>query len=277
MTKAIAKAETPKVPATGFAAGRFDTGKTGLENVTSKDLLIPRLTILQALSPQCVEGKPEYREELRPGMIYDTGLSEHFNKELGFVPVHFDKQWIEWAPRETGKGLINIYDNDDIMAQTEEDINGRDALPNGNYIVETAQIYGLNLNAKLRPSFIALTGMQLKKARRWLTLATSEEIERPDGTVFQAPFYYRSYKLTTTPESNAKGNWVGWVIDRARSIPEFAEKDEAAAERLFTKAISFKESIDAGLAKADTSTLDDGAGASAGGKRGGSKDTGQEM
>jgi hypothetical protein len=282
MTKAVAKAEDPKVPATAgaFDMSRFQTGSTGLEKVTSNDLLIPRIVILQGLSPQCTQGKPEYNEDLRPGMFFDVGLSESFGKgPLAFLPVAFDKKWIEWAPRDSGKGLQNIYDTDEIMDQTEPDQNGRDMLPNGNYVVETSQVYGLNLNAKLRPSFISFTSTQLKKARRWMTLATTQTIEMPDGNEVAAPLWYRAYKLGTVGESNSKGAWIGFTIEPWKAIPEFATEEEPQkAERLFAAVTKFRESIERGEVKADTSQMDDGdVGGKGGGKSRAQEDTGQEM
>jgi len=276
-SKEVAMKEAEKLPAAGFDVNRFVGKATGLEKVTANDLLIPRLTIIQSNSPQVTMGKPEYDEKYKPGMIFDTGLSEIITKPMIFVPVHFDKVWIEWAPRDSGKGLQNIYPDDAIMAQTSPDAMGRDALPNGNYVVETAQIYGLNLSANARPSYIAMTSTQLKKSRRWLTLATTEEINLPNGDAIQAPFYFRSYSLGSVPESNAKGSWIGWTLERHKSLPEIAEENAAFAEMIFNRAEKLKKSIDDGEAKADTSTLDEGG--SEGGGRGGraQADTGQAM
>lgn len=155
---------------------------------------------------------------------------------------------------------------------------GRDTLPNGNYVVETAQIYGLNVSANLRPSYIAMTSTQLKKSRRWLTLATSEETTDSAGNTFTPPFYFRSYELGTVPESNAKGSWIGWTLERSKSLMEIAEENPEFADRMFTKAEKFKKSIDAGEAKADTKDMDDGSvsGGGGGGSRG-QADNGQAM
>jgi len=276
-SKAVAKQEEKKLPATGMDMSMFMGQPSGLENVKTSDLLIPRLTILQTNSPQVTMGKPEYNEKFKPAMIYDTGLGDFWTPTIEFLPVHFVKQWIEWHPRESGKGIANIFEDDAIMAQTTEDAMGRDVLPNGNYIAETAQIFGLNLSAKGRASYIGMTSTQLKKSRRWLTLATSEEVEGPGGQIFTPPFFYRSYTLGVVPENNAKGNWIGWTIERSKSIPEMAEEGEEAAVRLYERAKKFKASLDAGEAKADTSTLSEEAGAASGGARRGSADHGQEM
>src|SRR5687768_7785475 len=142
----------------------FDGLSTGFENVTSKDLLIPRLTILQGLSPQVTEGKAEFDPNARVGEIYDVGLQERFPEGVLFIPVHYTKQWLQWAPRASGKGLKEVHTTDEIMNETTPDDKGRPTLSNGDYIVETAQIYGINVTADFRKCFLPMSSTQLKKA-----------------------------------------------------------------------------------------------------------------
>lgn len=210
------------LPSTREELSAFDTGDTGYENVTARDLLIPRLTILQGLSPQVTKGQPEYDEDAKVGEIYDVGLQQRFADGLIFIPVYYVKSWLEWAPRNSGKGLQGIHETDEVLKHTEKDDKNREVLPNGNYIAETAQIYGLNVTADFRKSFIPMSSTQLKKCRRLLTLATSEKVERADGSTFTPPLFYRSYAFTTVPESNNEGNWMGWKIERGDALTEFA-------------------------------------------------------
>lgn len=276
MAKSLATTENKELVSAPEADDSiFDTGgSTGFENVTASDLLIPRLTILQSNSPQVTRGQPEYNPDLKPGEIYDVGLGESFGESLLVIPVHYFKQWLEWAPRNSGKGLQEVHLTDAIMAKTEKNEKNKDVLPNGNYIAETAQFYVLNMNARGRKSFIAMTSTQLKKARAWLTKAQDIRITRGDGTEFQAPLFYRSYILTTVPESNAEGNWIGWKIDMG---PKLTELDNwKSAKQIIDE---FRKSIDEGTVRGDVSSMEAESGGGGGG-RGGSRaqaDTGQEM
>src|SRR5688572_5056837 len=212
-----------QVPASGDDFSAFEGMGTGFENVTARDLLIPRLTILQGLSPQVSRGKAEYDPEAKVGDIYDVGLQQRFPEGIVFVPVFYQKQWLEWAPRASGKGLQGIHDTDELVDQmTEKDEKGRPCLKNGNYLAETAQLYGLNVSADFRKSFVPMSSTQLKKARRLLTLATGEKLTRADGSQFTPPLFYRSYSLTTVPESNNEGNWMGWKIERGAPLTDYA-------------------------------------------------------
>lgn len=236
------------LPAGASDMSVFDIPDNGMENVTARDLLIPRLTILQGLSPQVTKGQPEYDKEAKVGDVYDVGLQERFEDGITFIPIYYCKQWLEWAPRNTGKGLQGVHDEE--PKGLERDERNRMTLPSGNYIVETAQLYGLNASANFRRSFIPMSSTQLKKARRLLTLATSEKIERADGSTFTPPLFYRAYQLTTVPESNAEGNWMGWKIERERALPDFP-----GWQSLMADIKTFREQLAAGNVRGDIDSM----------------------
>lgn len=221
----------------------------GFENVTSSDLIVPRLTILQGLSPQIKPGKSEYIKGAKVGDICDVGTNEIFEAPLLFLPVHYVKQYLEWAPRESGKGLINIHNDKDILDQCTQNDRGQYVLKNGNYIAETAQFFGLNLSAEGRRSFLPMTSTQLKKARGWITTAQSEKVTREDGSRYTPPLYYRVYQISTVDESNAKGDWIGYKIERGPSMQEYFGPDEFMG--WFKECLAFRDSIRAGEVRGD--------------------------
>jgi hypothetical protein len=131
-------------------------------------------------------------------------------------------------------------------------------LPNGNYIAETAQFFGLNLSADSRKSFIPMASTQLKKARGWLTMATGEKLSRDDGSTFTPPLFYRCYKLTTGEESNSEGTWAGWKVERGPSLPELGAKPwDLNWEDIKQESVDFLMSLKSGEANVDASQLDD--------------------
>lgn len=75
---------------------------TGLaSNVTAQDLRLPRVALLQALSPQLNEN-----DTLKAGMFYNTLLQEPIPSPLVFTPVFIFKNVIKYNPRESGGGII---------------------------------------------------------------------------------------------------------------------------------------------------------------------------
>ncbi len=199
--------QTPAV----FVDEDMMNGPTGFENVTASDILIPRLTILQKMSPQIDKSDPAYIPGAEYGDFADTGTGEVFKDSIAVVPCFYALVYLEWGPRGSGKGLIANHGTDaSCLKNASPDEKRRLVLPNGNYIAETATYYVLNLTANRRRSFIPMTSTQLKHARRWTTLLTSERLKRPDGSEFMPPMWYRSWNVTTVEEKNNDGSWKSW-------------------------------------------------------------------
>jgi len=255
MSKQLTKAQEAKLPQTetdDFAA----FAGAGMENVTSNDLLVPRLVILQALSPQVNKRKSEYIDGAEVGMIADVGTGEVYPDGVWFLPVFYRKDYLEWAPRDSGKGLVNIHTDPAILDQTTRNERNQPVLPNGNYIAETAQFFGLNLSAGARMCYVPMTSTQLKKARRWNTLAMGEKLKRADGTEFTAPFFYRTYTLQTSEESNSEGDWFGWKIERSLALPEITDEGHGMNwHQLKDDAVQFRESLSKGEARRPPPTV----------------------
>lgn len=255
MAKSAAVAKVEKGTALETTTGDDFFGQfegDGLQNVRPSDLIIPRITILQALSPQVQPKKPEYVQGAQVGDICDVGTGEIFEAPMLFLPVYYAKQWLEWAPRASGKGLVAIHNDNSIIDQCTKDEKGRAITAEGNLISETAQFFGLNLSAEGRRSFLPLSSTQLKKAKSWLTLSTSERAKRTDGSSYVPPIYYRVYQLSTVEESNAQGDWVGWRIERGPKLSEYSKNWQEIA----TEAKAFRESIAKGEVRGDVGSED---------------------
>lgn len=75
---------------------------TGLaSNVTAQDLRLPRIALLQALSPQLNEN-----DALKAGMLFNTLTQEALPAPVEFTPVFVFKNVIKYRPREEGGGII---------------------------------------------------------------------------------------------------------------------------------------------------------------------------
>lgn len=245
----------PTKPA-ATAVGAFDMEKyanAGMENINAaRDLTIPRIAILQALSPQVKKDKPEYIKGAQVGQICDTAIQKLWDESIEFLPVHYKVQWLEWAPRSSGKGLVAIHDDNSILDRCDKDDKGRHKTESGNLVVETAMFVGFNLSEGGRRCFISMTSTQRKKAKKLLDMATAERLQGKNGE-FVPPLFYRSYTLSVVPESNNEGDWYGWRIERSKSLPEMGEK----GQKLFAEAAKFRDSIESGKEKLDVGSMDD--------------------
>ena len=196
---------------------------SGLENVTSDDITIPRLKILQAMSPEVNKKDGKYIEGAVAGDITNTVTKEVFREDVGcfVLPVSYRRMFLEWQPRETGGGLVTQHFDPEILRQTKKDRDGRDVLDNGNYIQTSATHYCLVLDGdSFQQVMIPMAGTQLKKSRTWNAVMASLKVKKADGGVFTPPTYSHKYKLTTVQESNDRGTLFGWNVDFVVPVSE---------------------------------------------------------
>lgn len=238
-TKAPAAANAATPPDQSKIA-QFDwsnVGVTGMENVKAEDLGIPFLAILQKGSPEVDETHKDFATRNFPGakvgMIINSLNKEVLHEPRGepmeFIPCNFQKAWVEWKPRNTGGGFVRSHADDSILREATRDDKNHDILRNGNMIVTTAYFFGFALRKEDKPllSVISLTSTQLKKSRTWLNVASSIKLSKPDGTKFVPPLFSHRYFLSTAPESNAEGTWMGWKIDIAGPVKDVALINES--------------------------------------------------
>ena len=81
---------------------------------------------------------------------------------------------------------------------------------------------------------ISMTSTQLKKSRRWNSLMLTQKVESPSGS-FTPPTYAVIYKLTTVSESNDRGSWFGYQVEKVGQVEDVSIYNEA---KLFSTAAS---------------------------------------
>ena len=210
MTEEKSEKKNGSVPSVDFAV---DAG-AGLENVTQEDLVIPRLKLAQALSPQVQKHEGAFIEGMSVGDIFNTVSNEFWSGEKGItvVPVAYKRVFLEWGP-ERGGGLIATYDDPAILQQCTKNERYQDILPNGNQIQTTANHYVTQItDVGFTPVMLAMTGTQLKKSKRWNSMMASLKIKGSDGNLFTPATFSHKYRLTAVPESNDSGSWYGWNV-----------------------------------------------------------------
>ena len=236
MTEEKSEKKNGSVPSVDFAV---DAG-AGLENVTQEDLVIPRLKLAQALSPQVQKHEGAFIEGISVGDIFNTVSNEFWSGEKGItvVPVAYKRVFLEWGP-ERGGGLIATYDDPAILQQCTKNERYQDILPNGNQIQTTANHYVIHItDTGYNPVMLAMTGTQLKKSKRWNSMMASLKIKGADGRLFTPATFSHKYKLTAVPESNDSGSWFGWNVTNL-GVLEDKEVD------IYTSAKEFGSTVNA--------------------------------
>ena len=238
----MAKGQVAEVNVTGGAlalASRFEEdAQSGFSGMNQEDFALPFLRLLTNTSPEVgsIDGA-------MPGMIYNSVTGELFDGKKGIlvIPCAYVRQYIEWAPRGSGSGAPIAYypSTSDILSKTHrEPGDNKDYLDNGNYIENTANHYVMVLDEKGLPSpaLIVMKSTQLKKSRKWNSMMMSVKLSGKNG-LYTPPMYSQVYRLTTQKESNDKGQWFGWEVERVGSL----EDDQS-----YLAAKAFAESIGAG-------------------------------
>jgi len=237
-----ALAEKTQGTALAIASAFEEDASSSFAGMNQDDFALPFLRLLTNTSPEVGEV-----EGALPGMIYNSVTGQLFDGKKGItvVPCAYVRQYIEWAPRGSGSGApIHIYPaTSDILSRTHrEPGENKDYLDNGNYIENTANHYVMVVDADGTPSpaLVVMKSTQLKKSRKWNSMMQSVKIQGSNG-LFTPPMYSQTYRLSTVPESNDKGKWFGWEVERIGTIEDAS---------VYAAAKAFAVSVTSGVVKA---------------------------
>jgi hypothetical protein len=228
----------------------------GFENASREDMAIPFLSILQSGSPQCKRSEGAYVEGAAEGMLFNTVTSQVIdtNKQpLRVIPCAYHRAFIEWRLRENGGGFVKEHKPSlELLASCIRDEKNRDILPNGNQINDTRTFYVLVLDDEDTPSpaVITMTSTQIKKAKQWMMQQNLLKLKGSAG-VYTPPMFSSKWVVSTVPESNEKGSWMGWKFEHAGYLA-------GATDPIYVAAREFHRSVTAGETRVDMSKADQG-------------------
>ena len=214
------------------------TKEKGFGEIGAEDLRTPRVSIIQALSPQRQKASPDYSEDAEEGDLFYSGNNAVINGDEGlmFLPVYYNKTLVEWRLREKGGGLVAVHPaSSDLLNRCTRDGQGRLILPNGeNQLTTTANHYGYALVEDIpQKCVINMTGAQLKHSRTWNTTIQNTFLEGSKGK-YEAPAFTHWYRLRTQVESNDRGTWYSYSISQERMLQE-DERDLYVEAENFSK------------------------------------------
>ena len=223
-------------------AGDFEQdAHSGFEGMGQEDFALPFLRLLTNTSPEVGEV-----DGAMPGMIINSVSNQLYDgkKGLTVIPCAYVRQYIEWAPRGSGSGAPQaIYPaTSDILSRTHrEPGDNKDYLDNGNYIENTANHYVMIVgdDGIPEPALITMKSTQLKKSRKWNSMMMSTKLMGAKGP-YTPPMYSHLYRLTTQAESNDKGKWYGWEIEKVGPVEDM---------NVYAAAKAFATQINAGDVK----------------------------
>lgn len=198
----------------------------GSEGVKTDDLVIPRLEVVQALSPALKKADPGFIEGAEQGMLFNSVSRELYGDKVYVVPVWFAKQWLVWRDRkhkDGGQGgFFGAYPSPEEAAVRVKIEGGENK---GIISIDTPQQLCLLLNmesGKIEEIMISMPRSKAKISRQWNSLVRSAGGDR----------FSRVYEVGTVEQKGPKGDF--WNLSIAmRGFPSKAVY--TAAEDLYIK------------------------------------------
>ena len=190
----------------------------GSEEVKSTDMVLPRLEIVQALSPI-----KETNEDAKEGYLFNSVTQEVIGDLAYFVPVYFRLEYLIWKDQDKGGGFFGSFPTKaEADARFAEVVAGGED-PDDLEIVDTPVQYGLRITPEghTEQIVISMAKTKSKVSRKWNAM-----IQIAGGDRFS-----RVYKLSTFRDENKKGQkFFNFVVQPAGFTPRAAYLE---AERLY--------------------------------------------
>lgn len=190
-----------------------DAGRDG--GITAKDVAIPFLKVVQALTPERQRSSDKYIAGLEEGDILDAATGRFWKGSEGIVviPVRFQRSYTEWKPKRGG--FVADYGTDDTVYKTGvKDAEGRIINPKTGNVLQEAMLYYVFVvdptDGSYQQNVLSLTSTQMRKARKWNAELRAIRATNPaNGGSFNPPIFFTAFRITTVPENKGEHNWMG--------------------------------------------------------------------
>jgi hypothetical protein len=236
-TKAVAKKQSGALQTEARPDWMSQTSHRGAENVGTEDLSIPRIDVIQALSPQRKKSDPAYIEGAEEGMLYNSITGELYGPSINFIPVFFRKEYIVWKDRDSGGGFCGAFvDRQEAVDRAAE--LGADL----HDVNDTAQHFVLVVkgDGSLEEAVLSMAKSKLKCSRQLNTLC-----RMAGGDTFGSV-----YALTTQEAQSDKGDYWSYGVKRVGWVEEDQYK---AGESLYESIAGGKRDVNRGSNESEDS------------------------
>lgn len=190
----------------------------GSEEVRSSDMVLPRLEIVQALSPI-----KETNEEAKEGLLFNSVTQEVIGDVAYFVPVYYRMEFLVWKDQKKGGGFFGSFNSRQAAEARVQEAVSAGENPDDLEIVDTPVQYGIRITPSgfSEQIVISMAKTKAKVSRKWNAM-----IQIAGGDRFS-----RVYKLSSFRDENSKGQkFYNFTVQPAGFAPEKVYRE---AERLY--------------------------------------------
>lgn len=210
----------------------------GAEEVKAEDLILPRLEIVQALSPCRKPQDPAFIEGATEGQLYNNVTRQLYGSQVVVVPVYFKKEYLLWKDRDEGGGFRGAFPTKELAEDARELLEPveRDLVE----AIDTAQHFCLLLdkaNGKIEEIVISMAKSKMKHSRKWNSLIR----------LSQTDSFAKAYKIGTVVEKNSKNqDYHNFSIAALGFVPEEVyNRAEKLYEAIKSGSVGINRTIDA--------------------------------
>jgi len=229
-----------------YSMAAIDTG----DELDIDSYSIPRIAVLEKMSPEVDEAKAEYIEGAKPGMLCNAVMGELYTDGLLVVPVKRRDVFLEWNPRPpAGPGGFvaehNLIDGKAILKQCTRNEKGYDITPNGTELHNPLEFYVLysdDQGQSWNKAIIAMNRTRRKEGRNWNSRI--DAFSRGGQIMSQLTQVYEL--LTARREKDGNVSYV-FKIGKGQFLPELLDN----ADEVINDAKMFLAQINSGKAKVD--------------------------
>lgn len=193
----------------------------GQDNITSADLTLPRLRLLQYISDEVKPKNDAFVEGAVAGMMIDSISKELFDK-VYLIPSYYERKFNVWRTRDAGGGLVaSCYSETEARAELiaaceaeKISIDDEDRVNATFEIIDTPTHYCLRIDPETgntSPVIVDMPSTKQKVSRGWNT-----EMKRQQG-----PSFAHVWEVSSVEETNKRNedyfNYrvkrVGWATE----------------------------------------------------------------
>lgn len=242
------KAEIVKTTSASALSILSESEGSGLGDLSPDQVLVPRIKLLQSQSPQAKKMHGDYVQGAEEGDILESVSQNLYKGAEGLLMVPFSYRYIfiEWEKNEDGGGKL-LENHGSKIPDCQS--NGR-----GGYerthptlgipteIVPTFEYFIMIIDPETgdtKDALISMSKTNAKVAKRFNSMISDVRAENKEGKRVPAPMFWRTYQLTSVPQSDDRNSWAIYKVEYGQNLIDMPGGEEIL-EQAFNKSVQVK-------------------------------------